>query len=241
MRTHEYLLLEGREASLWHGIKLEHAQAILSSNQIGGRTTQRYWLDGRRRIEGEPDYEDSFWLKGISTTRDRQFAVNWGSLILELDQEKIAHTYKIIPYAWNFHMDGGRGTHSKNEREEFIVLSFTGKTSADYEKEWEEYRDRLQEDPDRSAWDEREYKDWLEMWTRPEGKALAPLDKYLKGVYLNDSTVEIYGEDNPTIQYVIAHPKFKGLLGSTNAYGNNPEKIAARKEMRDRINSAIAK
>lgn len=239
MRSHEYLLLEGREASLWHGIKLEHAETILSSNQIGGRTTQRYWLDGRRRKEGEADYQSSFWLKGISTTRDPQFAVNWGSVILELDQERIAHNFKIIPYAWNFHIDNVIKTDSKREREEFIVLSFTGRTSDDYMKEWEEYRDRLQNDPDTTGWDEREYKDWLAMWTRPEGRPLAPLDRFLKGVYLNDGSVQIYGEENSTIQYVMAHPKFKGLMKATAVYKNDPESQAERKELRDRINSSI--
>jgi len=215
-------LLEGRDASLWHGIQMKYAHEILSNMKIEGRTTQRYWPDGMRRREDDPDYEDSFWMKGISTTRDPLYASSWGSLVLELDQAAITRNYKIVPYSWGFHM---KGASTKREREEFIILSMTGKSMKDYEKI---SNDSMQTDNPTSA---------MNLWYAPEGKAL-DLNKCLKGVYISDSTFEIYGEDNDEIQYIMKHPKFKGLLPST-IRSDNPEKKAARKELRDRINSQI--
>ena len=41
---------------------------------------------------------------------------------------------------------------------------------------------------------------------------LKPLDKYLKGIFVNKDIVEIYGEDNEMVQEIMSHPKFRGII-----------------------------
>ncbi|MCH9025004.1 MAG: hypothetical protein IH931_06680, partial [candidate division Zixibacteria bacterium] len=55
-------------------------------------------------------------------------------MILELDQEKITHNYKIIPYSWGYHMGGD----AKREKEEFKAVWERAKERADEMKEEKE-------------------------------------------------------------------------------------------------------
>ena len=45
---------------LFHGVKLEHVQEILERGSILGYTHHRYWAEGRRYKENQPEYEDSY-------------------------------------------------------------------------------------------------------------------------------------------------------------------------------------
>ena len=74
MRASE-ILMESKEASLFHGLKIEYAMKALMENKIEARTFQRWWPDGKRRQEDDPLYKSSFIMKGFSTTRDFDFAL----------------------------------------------------------------------------------------------------------------------------------------------------------------------
>ena len=106
---------------LFHALKFEYALNALRDDKIQGRTTQRYWKDGLRRKDNDPQYEDSFWMKGFSCTRDFEFAKNWGAIVFVFDKDKIKESKKIVPYAWNYMRKHCTPDHKK-EREEFVIL-----------------------------------------------------------------------------------------------------------------------
>ena len=82
-------ILEGRDASLYHGTPLSSFFEIMKSDELRG------WVTA-----------DSFKTQAIRTSRDinvaKDFAMKDGyyyGVVIELDQAKIASNYKIIPYA----------------------------------------------------------------------------------------------------------------------------------------------
>lgn len=94
---------EGRDAPLYHGTEFDSLLNILKTNTIRGETEHEN-LDGKR-------------LVGISTTRDFRFAASWtnesNSPVIELNQPKIVHNYKIKPISYN--------SSHREEAEDFIV------------------------------------------------------------------------------------------------------------------------
>ena len=95
MRYHE-IIQEGRDAPLYHGYNNPvHASRAFASGKMAATSTQRFWADGRPRLEKiDPDYEDSYWMKGISFTRDIRFAMSWGGVVIAIDQAKLAQRIK---------------------------------------------------------------------------------------------------------------------------------------------------
>lgn len=83
MITFKQFITEARMAPLYHATSLGSASLILKSNEI---------LTGAER----PGYHG----KQISLTRDLDFAVNWSSVVFELDQQKLTQNYKIKPYSF---------------------------------------------------------------------------------------------------------------------------------------------
>ncbi len=64
---------------LWHGLKTENFMKALNVGTLFGRTLQRYWKDGGVVLDCEREkYEKSFWMKGWSATRDKNYAMAWG-------------------------------------------------------------------------------------------------------------------------------------------------------------------
>lgn len=197
---------------VFHGIKFEYAGGILEEQKIKGYTTQRYWEDGKRRQEDDADYESSFWMKGISTTRSLEFASNWAPVVLVLDLSLIKHGKEVVPYAWNFHMKGS--SNFKKETEEFVVLSRTGKRfkmneNSDFMKEYEE--GIKSSDPEvREYYEKAIKKHDVHAFDAPAGEL--DISKCVMGVFLVGYIVDIYGIDHPVIQQVLNHPKFIGIL-----------------------------
>ena len=189
---------------LYHAIRdPKFALQALRNDKIEGRTTQRFWANGQRLKGDHPNYQNSFWLKGISTTRDRKFAENWGPVVLKLNKDLIARQYEIIPFNWGFANEGDN--NHKREREEFIVCAKAKKTYNDYQKEWIEYYNNLTKQEKFSDNYIREH-DWF---SQPEGKPLEPLHKFILEIYL-DKTILDYNSWQPTITAIKSHPKFKG-------------------------------
>jgi hypothetical protein len=156
MRYHE-IITEGRDAFLYHGYpgsKLKHASRALATGQMAGTSTQRFWADGRRRTEDEVDYKESYWMKGLSLTRDIAYAMAWGDIVIAINQAKLIQRTKVIPYSWGYHMAGNgnkNNIQTKREREEFAV---TKRTPDDYhfppghEREGEFDHNRFQSNDD---------------------------------------------------------------------------------------------
>ena len=230
MMRYNEIITESSRASLWHALKVKHASHFLSLGFIEGRTWQRYWADGRRRTEHEPDYEDSFLMKGISTTRNRRFARKWSDVVFELDWATIQRNYKIIPYSWGFHMNkpGEYTSNHKREQEEFVVTSFLEKTYDQMKQEYFDERDRLENEAETSG-DWTAYDTWkkhspnyIDHIQKPAGKPIN-LNQTLLGITIDAGIVSIYGETNVDVKYVLSHPKFRGAY-TINPHGSSEPK-----------------
>lgn len=194
------------DSLLYHAVKIEYAVKQLANDKIEGRSSQRVWPDGVRRKDDDEHYDDHWLLKGISTTRDFSFAKNFNNVVYILDRDLIAHNYKIIPYNWGFHIGGGFVQKDiKREREEFVVFNVLKKSFDDLAKEWENYIQHHDENPD-----EFEFISRHDYVFQPSGE-LKPLSRYLRGVMIADYIVKIYGEDNDMVRTIMSHPKFKGI------------------------------
>lgn len=187
------IISESSRATLFHGMALEHALTALTNNELLGLTTQRWWPDGRRRTDSEPDYHDSYWMKGVSLTRDANFAKSWGGVVLELDQEKLKHRFKIIPFNWLY--SNANSAIRKKEREEFLVVSATPDKFM---------RELTTDDIEASVVPTID----MERFTAPGGK-VRNLDSYIVSIRVSDEFQEIY-KGTPELEKLLAHPKFVG-------------------------------
>lgn len=81
-------------------------------------------IRGLNNFSIETPWEDEAirYAKGVSTTRRFEFAKDWrDGVILELDQQKIAQRYKIVPF--QYWQRSNQARPHGNESEEFIVTT----------------------------------------------------------------------------------------------------------------------
>lgn len=115
------IYLKKREISqfstpLYHGVKLQYIKSILQRSSLEVRTTHRYWKDGRRYFDyREENYNNCEWIKGISMTRDFDYAAKWGDVVLVLNWNELKQNLSFLPVAWF-------RSHPKKEREEFLYF-----------------------------------------------------------------------------------------------------------------------
>lgn len=199
------IICESSRAPLYHGIQLKYAVQALTANELLGTTTQRWWPDGKRRKDNEPDYQDSYWMKGLSLTRDRDYAMGWGDVVFILDQDLLSRKFKIIPFNWMFSIPNS--SSRKKEREEFLVTKMTPDT----------YMRELDQDDIEAG-----VKPIIDMdkFTAPGGK-VANLSMYLKGIMISDDAVDAYGADSPMVKTIMTHPKFISQFNKTETHDRN--------------------
>lgn len=114
--------------SLYHATKLPYCNDQLKHDELHAAMIHRFWKDGKRRERGEKGYEDHVWIKGLSLTRDLQFALKWGFLIYELDKTLLTQRYKLLPITWfSGRVSGGS---KRREAEEYLWME-TSKLSGD--------------------------------------------------------------------------------------------------------------
>lgn len=180
-------------AVLFHSMKLEFAFQALRRDSLEGRTIQRFWSDGRRRKDTDNDYNDSYWFKGLSMTRDVRFAQNWGDVVLKLDRTKIANNYKIVPYNWGYSIPGNK--QHKKEKEDFVVTGRIYKNEYDLKKDHEEAA---------------QHYDHPEHWmNKVVGKPISPLHQFILDITMEEGIKEIEGWDEMR-KSIERHPKFLG-------------------------------
>lgn len=208
---------------LFHAIKEQYAQEVLERGSILGYTTHRYWDNGKRYKDNQPEYEENYWMKGVSLTRSLDFAINWGVVVLVFNRDEIAKNYQLENYNWGNHLAQGSG-NIKKETEEFLVLSKKDKTyrNRDNSEFMKEYREALEGLKNVHPDEIEEYKSYIETLEKdidkiniqdikkPEGEF--NFSKSLVGIIVSLSSVEIFGLNNPMIQTIINHPKFLGIL-----------------------------
>lgn len=199
--NNKYLTLITKEFNcipLYHAIKSVNAIIALNENRLGGYSFQRTWEGGKRLKDDQPGYEDSSFLRGISTTRDIEYANSWNDVIFVFNKDKLKTKYKIVPYNWGYSIGKGykQGARMKKEREEFVI---TGQNdSAIYNKN----NKSIFYDKDKN------YKNFLDMKETPEGY-IEPLEKYLLGFFIGERYIEFQKED--VIKYLTSHDKYLGI------------------------------
>lgn len=194
------LICEGRDAPLYHAFsKPKYAALSLKNNELAATSSQRFWADGKRRKDNDPEYNGSFWMKGVSFTRDFAYAKQWGDVVFQIDQTILTQQTKITPFNWGFSIPDnlfGKGNHQKREREEFAIVKKTPDTY-------------VRSEEDGGGFDANRFNE-------PEG-SIKNLDKMLLGIYVSDDIeVKSWHEQEAnklgvSIQDIIDHPKFKGF------------------------------
>lgn len=124
-------LIEGRDAPLYHGTYLGAALRILATDTIEARS--HHESARMAGLGGMPSFDDdkADLIRGVSLTRSRAQALHFdfGPIVFELDQRKLARTNKLIPFAYwgagHLSEPSVRGHRPKgvdpNEAEEFCV------------------------------------------------------------------------------------------------------------------------
>jgi hypothetical protein len=107
---------EGRDAPLYHGTRLDRLLTILKDNYLEDYTPHQKLklLKTPRSNKKQVGYDQSS-VYGVSLTRDMNFASDWRSCFIELDQRKLAYKHEILPI--NFF----NSPDSRYEHEEFVV------------------------------------------------------------------------------------------------------------------------
>lgn len=180
----EFLNESMSRAPLYHAIKTSYATKALQKDSLACHGFQRTWPGGKRLKDDEPGYYQSWWMRGISLTRDLNFAKNWESVVFVFDQDKLMTRYRIVPYNWGYSIGRGhvQGSNAKREREEFLVTSIVRKPL--------------------------EGSDFIEERDKPGGY-IRPLSSYLNGFYIVDKK---YMTGTPEEQdYLLSHPLFMGF------------------------------
>ena len=187
----EITLEEQSRANLFHGLKQDYAIQALSKNKLDAYTFQRFWPDGKRRKDDDPEYENSYYYRGLSLTRDPRYASNWSDVVFEFNQDALKTKYKIIPYNWGYSIGKGyeQGSRVKREREEFLIVSTIDHPLTNTQ---------------------------LVNVLKTPGGAIEPLNKFLEGIYLSKNTYNIF-TDNGIKKYepfekIKENPLYKGLL-----------------------------
>jgi len=129
-------------------------------------------------------------MKGLSMTRDLEFALNWCEIIFVMDQDQLTHNYKIIPFNWMYSIPGS--VSRKKEREEFLVVKSTPDTYMDQD----EYDDEPRFD--------------VKRFTSIEAY-VNNLSRYLTGIYISDNAMKYTDINDPDIKFIMDHPKFLGF------------------------------
>lgn len=205
---------------LFHGSEHEHAASNLQLGHIKARTVQRYWEDGHTYKDDHEKYESSGWMFGWSMTRERNMAGSWKNVVFVFDRDKVKSQYKVKPLSWSYRVSQG-SRYYKQEREDYVIGGKDPRSTEDLRHEYENYMDNNLNN---------EYEDYFDYQnaTRPE-KKLDINEKNLKGFLVSDFIIDLYGKDDPDIQYLLNHKLYLGTYNRDNSELNldkqkNPSK-----------------
>lgn len=204
------LLIEDNISPLFHALKSSYAKKALEENKLGGYSHQRYWKGGIRYKDDHPNYENSDYIRGISTTRDIEYASKWNEIIFVFDSNKLKQKYKIIPYNWGFLIGGNYKQKSiKREKEEYVVTGISLiKDIEDLDNE--DYRSRNVQ--------------IMKMLETPKGY-IEPLNKYLLGFFIGGRLYDTMNKEDKN--FFESHKKYLGVY--TDNDWNNKDKSYWRK------------
>lgn len=213
---------------LYHATKVNIALEILNRGSILGYTSHRYWNKGVRYQTDDPEYQKSFWMKGISMTRNVDYALSWNAVTFVFDKNVIEYRHKIQCYDWFHHREDSPKV--KVESEEFIVLKKTGKTfkneeNMEFLQEYKELVDGYNQLPDQektediqdmiSSYEKRKHYMDLRALNKPEGefKFSYKNTNALIGFFLHSEHIQFTDTcENSEFYSLMNHPNFLGFL-----------------------------
>lgn len=86
---HESVLMEGRDAPLFHGTNPHSAVRIIQDNSIEAHTKHF-----------DADHQSLWRVPGVSLSRDYRAAKNFGGIVFVIDQTKLAQSRQITPISY---------------------------------------------------------------------------------------------------------------------------------------------
>ena len=197
---------------LWHSIKQEHIESILTNNHLEARTTQRYWVNGViYRDNQKEQYHQSHYMKGWSMTRDKDYAFGWGSVTLLFNWELLRRDFKIRTFSWSYLGSYCKGNFDK-EREEFVISNYMSQTIDEIEQEYFTITDSIYDVQGKEAlneWMKENGSNYIDYWQR-KGLRTICLSKYLKAIFVCKESYEIY--NGRGFDMAVNHPLFKGFI-----------------------------
>lgn len=187
------IVMEGRDAPLYRAIdELQYAWGALQRNEMLGTSRQRFWSDGKPRRDNDPEYYESYWMKGVSLTRDFSFAKRWGWFVFVFDQTKLARRYRIMPFSWGATIGNHEGIDHRKEREEFLILDKAPNRFV-----------KPDGSKDRDAFNNND-------------KSIKPLSDYMTGFYVCRAVLDSphqFAKAGITLEQLTSHPAFLGFYG----------------------------
>lgn len=225
---------QGARQNLWHAIKVENCIQAIADNELKPYTSHRYWPDGKRYKESDLNYEDSFWMYGWSTTRQKEYAMGWNSVVLELNFDKIKQNFEIKPFSWNY-LFSHNNKMKKQEFEEFIISHYEPKSIPQLKQDQEDRIKRMDDiydiiyakgnDKEQKERLQQQYKEeldqldnaqsWMKEWQSPKGKGM-DFSKVVEGIYVEKFAFDLYnqrkGNEKNEFDMIISHPAFKGIF-----------------------------
>lgn len=205
---------------LWHGVQFKNIQHVFDKNALEARTTQRYWKNGQTFFDDERiEYENSFFLKGISTTRNKHYAMAWGDVVFLLDNEKIKQDFEVKPFAWNSTIRSA--FDFKKETEEFVISDRMNQTMDQIKEEYYDIIDSFYDNNDMSGLKHFEKnvcsdQGVIGYWKRKGSRSLA-FSKYVKGFFICDQKPIDCDINKNDYQELFKHPLFLGIYSKDNA------------------------
>ena len=98
-------VFENNRQPVYHACTVKNALDILTSGTLEARTEQT--------IKGKV-------VKGVSTTRDMQFALKWNPITFELEANTIKYNHKMVPVDFLIHKPN-HNVKPRDNSEEFII------------------------------------------------------------------------------------------------------------------------
>ena len=132
MITFKQFITEARLAPLYHGTNASKLESLITNGfrPVTLQAADKLMMNGANTTKAKDGGELVGYYQGVSLTRNKKFAMQWSqeheiSIVLELDQQKLAQKYKIKPI--QFWRGISRSKESLqtnrlyNEYEEFVV------------------------------------------------------------------------------------------------------------------------
>lgn len=199
-------LFESRGGSLYHSMDLKYAGDTIQKDRILATAIQRY--DESGRILRDPEFRfgrnRNDVLADPNVPDSDKNAIhawnnsNWYLGISTTRSLKFAAKWKCVTFELNYAAISQR----------YKILPWNWRSDKNYKVEREEFI-VIQKDS-------KEYVDSKQFVNPTENNPKLPLSKYLLGIYISQSSWEIYTNDgkksDPTMDLIQQHPLYKGLI-----------------------------